>query len=260
MEWASWSASGTVTASDVRSPSLDFAIQLPSAALALGNDMKGSASLDLRATGPLDALALSGTAQLQTLMIARSASIRSLVAPGGIGLSEPVPALALDGPPSWKLDVRVAGNTSVELANTSGSARPALEISGSLGKPAIAGSIGVGGFGVTEGPIHVSLLDGTFFLNPVDPAASGLVLLATASTGQHGFEGYIFGTLTDKKFTWGPLQTAALAGPADPLAIAPLSDQVISLELGAQPLVRRLTFGAVPLDLEPAASPATASP
>jgi hypothetical protein len=255
-----WTASGAVTAADVRAPALDLAIKLPAASLALGQGMEGSAALDLRASGPPDALALSGTALLQALKIDRSASMASLVAPGGTGLQGPLPALALAGPPAWKLNIRVAGDAAVALANTTGNAQPALEISGSLARPAISGSIDVQGFDMIEGPDRLTIGNGTFFLNQANPAASALVLLVVENTGDHGFAGYIFGTLMNKHFTWGPDQTAMLAGPADLSSLAPLPDPAFSVEAGARPIARRPMFGAVPLDLDPETVPAPATP
>ncbi len=255
-----WTASGSIAAADVRTPALDLAVKLPAAPLTLGPGMEGSAALDLRASGPPGALALSGTAQLQTLKINRPASMESLVAPGSAGLQGPLPALALAGPPAWKLKIRVAGNAAVTLANTSGNAQPALELSGSIARPILSGSIGVQGFGMTAGPDLLTVVDGGFFLNQANPGNPGLVMLVAETTGDHGFNGYIFGTLMDKHFTWGPDQTALLAGPRDLSPIPPLADPPFSLDVGALPIAPRPAFGAVPLDLDLATAPAPATP
>jgi hypothetical protein len=227
-----WTASGAITAPDVRAPSLDLAVKLSAAPLTLGAGMEGSASLDLRATGQRDTLALSGSAQLQTLKINRNASIESLVASRGTGLSEPLPSLALAGPPAWKLDIQVAGNAATDLVNSSGSVAPALEIGGSVAQPAISGRIDVKGFTVTEGSDKISIPDGTFFLNPADPPSAGLILHATGVTGGSSFDGYIYGTLLQKQFTWDPEITAELAG-GTPLPSAPALP--FSLDPGVAP-------------------------
>jgi autotransporter translocation and assembly factor TamB len=232
-----WSASGAIAASDLRAPSLDLAVQLPAATLALGNGMEGSASLDLHASGQPDALSLSGSAQLETLKINQNASMESLVAPGGTGLEGPFPAVTLAGPPAWTLAVQVGGNASVDLANASGKISPALEISGSLGQPVISGSVDVKGFAITEGPDSLALAGGTFILNPADPAASALALHATGVAGGRGFDGYIYGTLAAKQFTWDLDQTLALAGSAEFSTSAPMpamETQRFSLDLGVQ--------------------------
>ena len=183
----SWTASGAVTVGDVRVPSVDLSVKLPGAPLTLGAGMEATGSLDLHASGQVDTLALSGSAQLQTLKIKNSASIESLVAPEGTGLREPLPALALAGPPAWKLNIQVAGDAAVKLANTSGTAAPALEISGSIAQPSVSGSIAVKGFSIAEGPDRLNIADGAFFLNPADPAASGLVLHAAGVVGGDDF-------------------------------------------------------------------------
>jgi hypothetical protein len=263
-----WSASGAVTAPDVRTPSLDLAIKLPTAPLSLGNGMDATAALDLRATGQLSTLAISGTAQLQSLKINRSPSLENLVGPGGTGLQGPLPALTLAGPPAWKLNVQVIGNASVELAGAStsrdrpapervsaaavdpsGIISPTLEISGSLAHPAISGSIAVKGFSITEGPGQIAIAGGAFFLNPVDPAATSLVLRTSGVAGGAPFDGYIFGTLAQKHFTWSPRLTAILAGSA---TLSPIPASAPS----AQPL----TLGTAVARQSASPLPASATP
>ena len=279
-----WTASGGVTASDVRAPSVDLAIKLPAAPVTLGPGMEATASLDLHATGQAlliarrggeesldphgkgqpDTLALSGSAQLQTLKIDRTASVASLVSPGGIGLREPLPALAIAGPPAWKLDIRVGGKALAELANTSGKVAPALEISGSLGNPLVSGRVDVYGFTLAEGANRVTIPEGTFFPNQRNPGASALILQAAANTGAASFGGYILGTLADKKFTWGPEETAALAGPAKPPALPAqptVAAPAFSLPLGAPPASKPVAPGAVlGLDGSPSPAPKPARP
>jgi hypothetical protein len=227
-----WTASGSVTAPDIRTPALDLAVKLPAAPLTLGPGMESVASLDLHASGPPDTLALSGSAQLQTLKIDLNASIESLVAPGGAGLQGPLPALALTGPPAWNLNIQVSGNAATELANTSGAITPALEISGSLAQPMVAGSIAVKGFTVTESPDKISIADGSFFLDPPNPAATALALHATGVAGGNAFDGYIVGTLAEKHFTWAPAITAILAGVMDLAPASPMPPPPLSLGLG----------------------------
>jgi hypothetical protein len=232
-----WTASGAVTAGDVRAPAVNMAVKLPGAALTLGPEMDGTASMDLLASGTPAGLALSGSAELQTLKVNRSGSMESLVAPGGTGLEGTLPALTLAGPPAWKLDIRVAGNAVAELANTSGTVSPALEISGSIGRPAISGSIAVKGFTVAEGPDHASITGGTFFLNAPNPAATPLVLHATGIAGGDAFDGYIYGTVAEKHFTWGPEVTTALAGESEPAPMPAGAAEPLPLDAGitAQP-------------------------
>ena len=208
-------ASGTATASDLRSPALDLEVKLPDAPLALAKGLDAATALDLRATGQPGSLALSGSAELETLNIDRGATIESLVGNGGSGLVQPPPAPALAGPSGWTLNVHVGGNAAVNLANTSGTMMPALEVSGSLAQPVIAGSIAVKGFKIAEGPDQISITDGTYFLGGPGSGGTSLVLHATGVTGGDPFDGYIYGTLADKHFTWGPEVTDALAGGAD---------------------------------------------
>lgn len=254
-----WTAAGTVTASDVRTPWLDLAVKRPGAPLDLGAGMEGSASLDLHATGQPGTLALSGSAQLQALSLKSRASIESLVAPGGTGLSGSQPALSLAGPPGWKLDIHVTGNAPVGLANTSGEVTPSLQVSGSIAQPAISGSLGVKGFTIAEGPDNVSIHDGSFFLNATDPPSSALVLHTTGVAGGDSFDGYIFGTLADKKFTWGPDLTAALAGQADFSAVPAPSTKPLSLGVSVNPVAPQAKFGVAPLGVGPGVSHASAA-
>ena len=250
----SWTASGTIAGSDVRTPTLDLAIALPAAPLPLANGMNATAALDLRATGQPDTLALSGTAQLQSLTINTSADIEGLIAPGGIGLRDSLPSLTISGPPSWKLDFRVQGDTAVQLANTTGEAMPSLQVSGSLAQPILSGSIDVKGFSMTQGPNELSIVGGTFFLSPATPA---FVMHAAGSAGADIFDGYVFGSLAEKHFTWSPDITAALAGHADLVAMPALPTQTLSLEA---PTPQLAAFGAVPLILDSPAFPAAGTP
>ena len=254
----SWTASGVIGGGDVRSPALDMALELAAAPLALGAGMHATMSLDLHVTGQPATLTLSGSAQLLTLKVDRTASLESLVSPGGTGLQGPFPAPTLPGPPAWLLNMRVAGDAAVDLENTSGRVAPALAISGSLAQPAITGSIAVKGFKIAEGPDQLSIAEGTFFLNPADTASSALALHATGVTGGDPFDGYIYGTLADKHFTWGPDLTATLAGHAD-LSVNVLPAQPLSLDLGAPAVAPRPAAGIM-LGLDPAFSPAPSTP
>jgi hypothetical protein len=263
-----WSASGAVTAPDVRTPALDLAVKLPSAPVSFGNGMDATAAMDLRATGQLATLAISGTAQLQSLRINRSPSLESLVGPGGAGLQGPPSPLALAGPPAWKLNVQVTGNAAVELArgsasrdrpapervpaapaDPSGIIAPTLEISGSLAHPAISGSIALKGFSMTEGPDQIAIAGGAFFLNPVDPAATSLVLRTSGVAGGDPFDGYIFGTLAQKHFTWSPRLTAILAGSATPSPIPAAAPSAQPLTLGTA--VARQSASPLPASATP---------
>ncbi len=251
-----WSASGTATGSDIRSPEIDLALKLPAAPLMLGTGVEATAALDLHAAGRPDTLALTGSAQLQALKIDRNATMESLVAPGGAGIEGPLPAIALAGPSAWKLGIRVGGNTAVQLANTSGKMAPALEISGSLGRPIVSGRVDFSGFNITEGPDHLWIEEGTFFLNPEDPAATRLIVQAAEETDHHGFDGYIAGTLADKHFSWGPDATAKLAGLPDLSTTPALDAPPIGLDLyRASGFAPGLATGASPLLLDPALFP-----
>ncbi len=223
-----WTASGGVTASDVRAPALDMGVTLPSAPLTLANGMDAVAALDLRAAGRPASLALSGSAQLLTATVNRSADIESLVSPGGAGLKTPLPPLKLPGPPAWNLNLHVAGVTAVKLANTSGIATPALNITGSIAKPAVSGNIGVKGFTIAQGLDKITIADGTYYLNPASPANPALALHANGIAGGEDFDGYIRGTLTDKHFTWSQGLTKMLAGYADATAAPTLPTPPIS--------------------------------
>ncbi|MGA3171154.1 MAG: hypothetical protein ABSE62_09075 [Chthoniobacteraceae bacterium] len=205
-----WSASGNIAASDVRKPTLDLSLNLPAAPLALGKDLSGTAALDLRATGQPAALALSGSAQLQDLKIARRTAIESLVTPGGIGLQGPPLVFEPAGQAAWKLDVQAGGDASLELANASGRIAPALEVTGSIAHPILSGKIDVKGFSLTEGTNSLNVPAGMFYLTP--SAAVSLALRATGTAGGQTFDGYIYGMIGDKEFTWDPGVTTALTG------------------------------------------------
>jgi hypothetical protein len=225
-----WTASGTVTASDVRKPAFDVSINLPATSLPLGNDMDAAAALDLRATGALDTLALTGSAQLQTLKLNRAISIESLIASGAPGAaSAPLPAITLPGPPAWTLNIQVKGNASVELANTSGHASPSLELTGSIAAPSVFGSVEVSGFLLAEGPDHLTIRDGALFLNRADPPSSTLFLVTTGNTAGQDFRGYLTGTLIDRRFSSDPDVSPWLPGHAE---LSEFPTQPISLDLG----------------------------
>jgi autotransporter translocation and assembly factor TamB len=216
-----WTASGTVATGDLRTPALDLAVKLPGAPLTLAKGIEATAALDLRATGRPDALALSGSAQLQAVRLDRRAGIESLVSPRGAGLEGPLPALAIPGPPAWKLDVHIGGNAAATLPNSTGGIAPALEITGSLARPVVAGTIAVKGFSIADGSNGLTIADGTYYLNPADPAASALVLRASGVAAGEAFDGYIYGTLARKYFTWDPDVTAALSGHAPAATVTP---------------------------------------
>jgi len=224
-----WTASGTVTAADVRKPALDLSINLPAAPLTLGDGAEATAALDLHATGTPDALALSGSAQLQTLKSNRAISIESLIASGSSTLDAPLPAISLAAPPAWTLDIQVTGNASVELANTSGHASPSLELTGSIAAPSVFGSIEVSGFTLSEGPDHLTIQDGALFLNRADVPNSALFLVTAGNTAGQDFRGYLTGTLIDRRFSSDPDVSAWLPGHAD---LSDFPARPISLDLG----------------------------
>ncbi len=246
-----WTASGGITAGDVRTPALDLTLKLPSAPLSLGNGIDATTALDLHATGLPGALTLSGSAQLQNMKLDRRADIESLVAPGGSGLEPPLPAIAIAGPAGWKLEgVQIGGNAMVDLENTFGKISPALEISGPISHPVLNGKIDVQGFQVTEGPDSLAIAGGAFFLSPASPTA--LALRATGVTGGNPFDGYIYGTLADKHFTWPANITSILAGNAAPSPIPSAPAQPLSLGAGVTPAPAHA--------LDPAPSPPPAKP
>ena len=195
----------------------------------------------------------SGTAQLLNLSIKSSADIESLAATGGIGLRTP-PSFTLTGPQAWKLKIHVAGDASVALANTSGMITPSLQLSGSIAQPSISGRIDVRGFTMTEGPDQLSIAGGTIILGSTAP---NLALHATGTAASESFDGYIFGPLTDKHFTWAPGITATLAGHSDLATLPPLPDQTLLMDL---PAAQPATFGTVPLTLDPASFPTATTP
>jgi hypothetical protein len=89
----------------------------------------------------------------------------------------------------------------------------------------------VKGFSITEGPDALAINNGTIFVNSGDPAATALALHATGVTGGDAIDGYIFGRLADKHFTWAPEVTAALAGQTEP-APEPAAPQPLTLTVG----------------------------
>lgn len=254
-----WSGSGTVTASDVRQASLDLSIDAPSAPLKLGDGVKVTSALDLRATGQPDTLVVSGSAQLQSLEVDRAGSVESLVAPGGFGLAASLPALAIGGPDGWKLDIHAGGIGSAHLTNASGKVAPTLEITGSPGRPEISGSLEVEGFTLSEGPDQLTISKGTFLLNSADPERTAMVLHANGVAGGEPFDGYIFGRLMEKHFTWGPRITAELMGEADFSATPPpawVTGEPLSLDLGAAQAASPFALSVAPPAANPVATPA----
>jgi hypothetical protein len=226
-----WTASGTVTAPDVREPIFGLNVKLPAAPLNLGSETHATADLNLNAAGSPAALQLNGSAQLQTLQIDRAASIESLLAPGGSGLQGSPPTISIAAPAGWKLDIHAAGNTTLKLANASGLIAPALEISGSTSNPIVSGSIGIKSFKLTQGPDEISISGGGYQLNPSKPGATGIQFSASGILGGIPFDGSISGTLADKKFSWDTTLTRILAHgsavvpdpvpPAKPLQTSP---------------------------------------
>jgi hypothetical protein len=230
-----WTGAGTITAPDVRAPVVDLVTQAPTVALPLGPGVNATAALDLRATGAPGALGISGTAQLQTLQIDRAASLESLIANGGIGLSAPLPVLSLPGEGSWKLNVHVGGNAVLKLANTGGMIAPDLMVGGQLAGPVIHGSVTVKGIDITDAPDHLTITDGAFFLNPADPAQTALAIHASGMADYEPFDGYFYGTLADKHFTWPPEITTTLAGAVDPGTPPFKARQPFTVDTGVNP-------------------------
>jgi hypothetical protein len=218
-----WSTAGTLTAPDVRTPFIHLAVTLPAAPFTFGPGVQGTAALGLLATGAPRSLALSGSAQLGTVRADRTASIESLLAPGGIGLDAPLPAPSLPLPPGWILDIQVAGSAPASLLNTSGTVTPSITVTGSAARPVLSGRIDARGFQIVEGTDQLSILDGSFFLNPTAPADSRMVAHVGGAVGGYPFDGRILGTITGKQFTWGPVVTAMLTGkPIPRKSAAPL--------------------------------------
>jgi hypothetical protein len=197
-----WTGSGTVTGPDVRVPAVDVEVKAPGAPVGFGPGIDGVASLDLHAVGQPEGLALSGSAQLQTLKVNRTASIADLLAPGGTGLLGGAPMLELTGPAAWGLDIDVTGNVPVEFQNAFGTVAPALEITGSIGRPVVAGRIDLHDFTITEGAEQLTISSGTFFLNPSGPAS--LYLAAVGNPSGENVQGAIYGTLIEKHLGWAP--------------------------------------------------------
>ena len=213
-----WTGSGTVTAPDVRAPLLDLATQIPTVRLSLGQGIQATAALDLHAKGAPAALAISGSAQLQTLQINRTASLPSLATNGGTGLDAPLPALSLPGPVAWKINLRAGGTATLKLANAAGTIAPDLMLSGSLSRPAISGSLTVKDLAIdeqldiTDTTDSIMIAGGTFVLDPANPLNTALAIHGSGMVEYQPFDGWLYGTVADKHFTWPPEITTALAG------------------------------------------------
>lgn len=234
-------ASGSITAGDVRAPDFDVDLSFPSAPVTLGEGLTAEAGLNLHASGPPASLTLSGSAQLTSIWWKQRASIASLLASGSTGLVGPLPALRIPGPPTWRLDLDARGPAYAHLISGSGMMTPSLHVTGSLSSPVVTGKLDVAGFSLQEGPDTMSIVDGTYFLNPTNPLATALVLHAKGSAGAMGYDGYILGTLSGKLFSWGPEVTeafgAAAAGP--PSGIEPVH---FSLDVDVPPRPASVTL------------------
>ncbi len=226
-----WTGSGAVTAPDVRAPLLDLATRIPSLRLPLGAGLSAAS-----------ALAISGSAQLQMLQVDRTASLRSLVSNGGLGLDGSLPAPSLPGPKAWKLNLHAGGSAALKLANTTGIIIPDVMLTGSLSHPAISGSVTVKGLSLSErmaigdSADFMTISDATFFLNPADPAGTALTMHASGMVEYQPFEGYLYGTLADKHFTWPPEITTALAGAVDVTSPPFKALQPFAVDTGVAPV------------------------
>jgi hypothetical protein len=164
---------------------------------------------------------------LQSLRIDRTASFRSLFTNGGVGLDAPMPAVSLVGPQGWSLDIHAGGRASLFLANTHGFIVPDVVLSGSFAHPAISGSINVKGLSLDQQRWNldiwesINISDATFFLNPADPASTALVMHISGFAYTPYLDGWLYGTLADKHFTWPPEVTAWLAAVVDLMAPSP---------------------------------------
>ncbi len=227
-----WTATGGATAVDVRTPALNLGIRLPSAPVRLAPGIDTTSALDLHATGPLTALALSGTAQAQSIDLSSTASIASVVTDGGIGLRNPLPPLSIPGPAAWTLNVSTVGEAMLHLSNASGKTTPSLLLTGSLANPAVTGNIAFKDLKIAEAADTLNIAGGSIYLNPKDPRTSALSLHATGFAGGNDFDGYIYGSLGFKHFTWDSHVTEALAGVTDHATPPALAPHPLSMSLG----------------------------
>jgi hypothetical protein len=129
-------------------------------------------------------------------------------------LKGPLPALAISGPPAWKLDIQIGGNVPIHFDNAFGTITPALELKGSVAHPSLAGRIDLSGFTVTDASGQLTISSGSFFLNPARPAIeTPLILTASGNLSGKEVDGSIFGTLMDKHISWADSLPADLEAP-----------------------------------------------
>jgi hypothetical protein len=205
-----WTASGAVTAPDVRTPLFDMNVKVPNAPLPLGPGIDGALALDLDAAGPPGTLIVTGSAQVQPITVHRSVSIADLLAPGGSGLDGQMPAITLSGPAGWNLNVDVGGTVPVQFDNAFGTVTPALQLSGSPAHPRVSGRIDFNNFTITDSSGQLTVSSGSFFLNATAPS---LFLTAAGNLAGQDVEGSIFGTLTDKHVSWADPLSAGFEAP-----------------------------------------------
>jgi hypothetical protein len=215
-----WKAAGTVAGPDVRAAVLGLGVKVAAAPIDFGPGISGTAAWDIVAAGEPEKLAISGTGTLEKIITTRSISAKEVLAPGGTGLQGAVPALSIAAPAGSNLDLQLNGEVPVKFENGFGLASPELSISGPASAPRISGKLNVSG-SVTDGADELNISSGTFFINSIGQPPS-LVLMCSGDVGGQVFEGYIYGNVMDKKFSWAPDRFSPLPDAPPIFAPAPI--------------------------------------
>lgn len=220
-----WAGSAQLSGQGIQSVTVgDLAFKAPAARVPLCAGVDATAALDLHASGSPAALRISGSAQAQALRFAEPLTAAGLGAESGFGLALGPAAFA--GPAGWTLHVAVDGTPVVSFPNGSGKAVPALLLSGSLGRPMLAGPVFFPSIEIRDAEARFAITDGRLFLNGADPGASPVALRAAGQVTPPGgaavpFDFHVFGTAGRKQFAWAPAKADAPPGHAAAQAKAP---------------------------------------
>lgn len=213
-EKLAWDADGAVALKDVREPMLALNVRAPKIPLALSGELRVETALAVKVEGSPRAPKISGDAKLLSANLDRKLSVPSLLENGGAGLDAALSPLRIAPHPEWQLDVSLKGSGVLRMANTTGIVAPELRVTGSADAPLFSGKVDGAGFTVADWRdgfnTTLSVDEASIFL--VENAPRFLVAHLTGNQTRSGddsdepdgigFDGYVYGPLADKSFTW----------------------------------------------------------